>query len=122
MRCLFAEKRAGLAWPLLLMVMVLAGIPPAEASPGEGEAVLEISVDGDSVLFADPLVLTIDVLAPQTHRVEPPPAGQRLGPFEVRDIQFLPPGAAPPGTGEASSGEIPAGEPVSYTHLRAHET
>jgi len=93
--------RAGLALLLILGPVV----PSAAVRPAEVEIVVEASVDRDSVLFADPLVYTIDVLAPADLLVEPPPGGQQLGPFEVRDVQFLPPEPAPGGPpGERDDG------------------
>jgi hypothetical protein len=97
------------------LLALCPAIPSAAVRPAEGEVVVETSVDRDSVLFADPLIYTIDVLAPADLLVQPPPAGQQLGPFEVRDVQFLPPEPASEDPGGPSTGETPGRERAGET-------
>ena len=90
MRIPRADRWTALAGLLLLLALYQIGLM-VEVRPATAEVTLEISVDRDSVLIADPIVYTVEVLAPADLLVEPPMPAQQLGPFEVREIQFLPP-------------------------------
>jgi len=96
-----ACRWAALTGLVLLPVLCLFG-PPVAISSVASEVSLETSVDRDSVLIADPIVYTVEILARPDLLVEPPSFTQQLGPFEVRDIEFQPP--------EDTSGEH-AGQP-----------
>ncbi len=94
---------AGLA---LLPVLCLSGLL-AVPQPMAAEMILETSVDRDSVLIADPIIYTIEVLAPADLLVEPPPPAQQLGPFEVLDYRILPAEEVGDEPASRASGEVP---------------
>jgi len=97
-RSRFADRGSAIlerSW--LVIAMCLAG-PCCQTRPATAEVIVETSVDRDTVTIADPVIFAIDILAPPGVEVQAPPPDRQLGPFEVRDVQILPP-------------DEPAGEP-----------
>lgn len=109
-----ADRWTGMPGLVLLLTLGPA-VPSAMALPAPEEMQLETSVDRDSVLIADPIVYIIDVWAPPGVLVEPPQPAQQLGPFEVRDVEFLPPedqaGSLPGPSSGKTPGRNRAGQP-----------
>ena len=109
-RAAFIHRWPALAGLALLPVLCLSGLL-AVPQPTAAEMILETSVDRDSVLIADPVIYTIEVLAPADLLVEPPPPAKQLGPFEVLDYRILPAEEAADEPASRASGELP-GEPA----------
>jgi len=111
---------ATLAGLILLQVLRPAGLLMT-VRPAAAETTLQTSVDRDSVLIADPINYTIEVLSPPDLLVEPPSPGRQLGPFEVKDIEFLPPEERSGESGQTPTGKQPEKESAEPSEEQPEE-